>query len=233
MTRIRVREVDRRKLGLFRRSEIQILKRLIFSSVTIFILAFLIGNWHGNQESFVVQNESNQLPPLAMKGGDPYIRALMRTISASESNVTQPYSVIYGGELVSDLSRHPDLCVKIVSGPNRGRCTTAAGRYQFLSSTWEEKAKRYHPHPAQFIFWKEYSFEPKFQDAVVYAWLSDTKFWKADISALLQQGKFNKVQRLLSGTWTSLGYGIEDNSMTGELPEIYQEMLQEELGKAS
>ena len=233
MTRIRVREVDRRKLGLFRRSEIQILKRLIFSSVTIFILAFLIGNWHGNQESFVVQNESNQLPPLAMKGGDPYIRALMRTISASESNVSKPYSVIYGGELVSDLSRHPDLCVKIVSGPNRGRCTTAAGRYQFLSSTWEEKAKRYHPHPSEFIFWKEYSFEPKFQDAVVYAWLSDTKFWKADISALLQQGKFNKVQRLLSGTWTSLGYGIEDNSMTGELPEIYQEMLQEELRKES
>ena len=233
MTRIRVRDVRRRKLGWFRRSEIQIVKRLIFSSVTIFILAFLIVNWHGNQESFVVQNENNKLPPLAMKGGDPYIRALMRTISASESNVSKPYSVIYGGEVVSDLSRHPDLCVKIVSGPNRGRCTTAAGRYQFLSSTWEEKAKRYHPHPSEFIFWKEYSFEPKFQDAVVYAWLSDTKFWKADISALLQQGKFNKVQRLLSGTWTSLGYGIEDNSMTGELPEIYQEMLQEELRKES
>lgn len=231
MTRIRVKEVRRRGLGLFRRSEIKILKRFILSSATVIFLAFLVLNWRGNQDLTLAPNAEKKLPPLAMKGGDPYIRALMRTISASESNVAQPYSVIYGGDRVANLSRHPNLCVKIVSGPNRGRCTTAAGRYQFLSSTWEEKAERYHPHPSQFVFWKEYSFEPEFQDAVVYAWLSDRKFWKADISTLLQQGKFNQVQRLLSGTWTSLGYGIEDNSMTGELPKIYQEMLQEELRK--
>ena len=233
MTRIRVKGVRRRGLGLFRSSEIQIVKRLILSSIAFIFVAFLIGNWHGNQELLLAPNQSSKLPPLAMKGGDPHLRALMRTISASESNVAQPYSVIYGGDRVSNLSRHPDLCVKIVSGPNKGNCTTAAGRYQFLSSTWEEKAERYHPHPSQFVFWKGYSFEPEFQDAVVYAWLSDRKFWKADISTLLQQGKFNQVHRLLSGTWTSLGYGIEDNSMTGELPEIYQEILQEELRKAS
>jgi len=29
-----------------------------------------------------------------------------------------------------------------------------------------------------------------------------------------------------------LGYGIEDNTMTGYLPEIYQRMLKEELAKA-
>jgi muramidase (phage lysozyme) len=39
------------------------------------------------------------------------------------------------------------------------------------------------------------------------------------------------LQRL-SGTWTSLGYGIEDNAMTGYLPEVYQRMLKEELQKA-
>lgn len=166
-----------------------------------------------------------------MKGGDPYIRALMRTITASEANDPQPYTLLYGGAHVWDLSRHPDRCVPIVTGPNLGNCTTAAGRYQFLSTTWEKMAKRYHPRVSDFLFWKSYSFEPEYQDAVVYAWLSDRQAWGMNISQKLRQGKLNTVLRRLSGTWTSLGYGIENNSMTGYLPEVYHRMLKEELGK--
>ncbi|MGK7872752.1 MAG: glycoside hydrolase family protein [Xenococcaceae cyanobacterium] len=169
--------------------------------------------------------------PLVMKEGDPYIRALMRTITASEANVTQPYHVIYGGKHVSDLSRHPNRCVPILRGPNVGNCTTAAGRYQFINTTWDEKAKRYHPKVSGFLWWKSYSFEPEYQDSVVYAWLSDSKAWGVDIPKLLRQGKIEEVLRLLSGTWTSLGYGIETNSMSRHLPQIYQNMLREELGK--
>lgn len=171
--------------------------------------------------------------PLVMEGGDPYIRALMRTITASESNVSQPYHVIYGGEFVSDLSRHPNLCVTIVAGPNRGNCSTAAGRYQFLNTTWAEKAKRYHPKMSGLMWWRHYSFEPQYQDAVVHAWLSDPNAWSADIPQLLRQGEINRVLRLLSGTWTSLGYGIETNSMSRFLPTIYQNMLAEELEQAA
>ncbi len=76
-------------------------------------------------------------PALVMKGGDPYIRALMRTISASESQDTNPYTQIYGGEHFSDFSLHPSKCVKIVSGSHQGECSTAAGRYQFLTITWQ------------------------------------------------------------------------------------------------
>ena len=167
--------------------------------------------------------------PLVMRDGDPYIRALMRTISASESNVANPYSVIYGGNYVNELDRHPDICVRIPVGPNRGLCSTAAGRYQFITTTWEDMAGRYHPNPNRFLFWQSYSFEPQYQDAVVYAWLNDPDAWGADISQLLRQGKLNEVLWLLSGTWTSLGYGIETNSMSGYLPDIYEEILQEEL----
>lgn len=170
--------------------------------------------------------------PLVMKGGDPYIRALMRTISASESNYAQPYSVIYGGEYVKNLQHHPSKCIKIVSGPNKGNCSTAAGRYQMLNTTWIRKAKRYHPKPSRFIIWTSYSFEPEYQDAVVYAWLKDQKAWGVDISKMLRDGKLEAVLRLLSGTWTSLGYGIETNSMSKNLPRIYQRILKEEL-KAS
>lgn len=174
-----------------------------------------------------------QIPPLVMKGGDPYIRAMMRTISASESNEPYPYWVLYGGEHVHDLSHHPQQCVTIVTGPNKGRCSTAAGRYQILYSTWMEKAERYHPKPSSVLFWTVYSFDPEYQDAVVYAWLSDRQAWGVSISDLLREGKLDRVLRMLSGTWTSLGYGKEDNSMTNALPEVYQQMLQEELQVAA
>lgn len=174
----------------------------------------------------------NKQPPLVMKQGDPYIRALMRTISASEASGKRPYSLLYGGQQVNDLSRHPEICVTIVIGPNTGNCSTAAGRYQIINITWYRLAPRYHPKPMQMMFWTGYSFEAEYQDVVVYRWLSDSKVWETDISQLLRQGKLNDVLRLLSPTWTSLGYGIETNSVSSSLSKIYQKMLQEELTAA-
>ncbi|NMG05805.1 glycoside hydrolase [Brasilonema sp. UFV-L1] len=174
----------------------------------------------------------NKQPPLVMKGGDPYIRALMRTISASEASSNRPYSLLYGGQHVSNLNRHPEICVTIVTGPNKGNCSTAAGRYQIINKTWYNIAPRYHPNPGRFMFWVSYSFEAEYQDVVVYRWLTDSQFWRTDISGQLRQGKLPDVLRRLSPTWTSLGYGIETNSVSQYLPRIYQRILQEEL-KAS
>jgi muramidase (phage lysozyme) len=172
--------------------------------------------------------------PLAMKGGDPYLRSLMRTISAAESNTADPYRLLYGGTRVKDLSVHPDQCVRIVNGPNVDDCTTAAGRYQFLTTTWELEARNYHPdRPAWYELWERPSFEPEYQDEVVYGWLADPTAWGADLSAMLRKGEVSKVLEMLSGTWTSLGYGIEDNSMSSLLPQIYGEMLAEELAANS
>lgn len=124
-----------------------------------------------------------------MEGGDPYIRALMRTISFSESNYLNPYYVIYSGEYVDDLSEHPNICMTIINGPNKGKCSTASGRYQFLNTTWAEKAAKYHPHPSKFLVWEDYSFEPEYQDKVLYNWLKDTTAWEKDIAELLREEK--------------------------------------------
>lgn len=173
-------------------------------------------------------------PPLVMQGGDPYIRALMRTISASESNTPRPYSVLYGGQNVDDLSRHPQICVPIKVGPNTGNCSTAAGRYQVINTTWYRIAAKYHPNPQRMLFFPvSYSFEPEYQDQVVYSWLKDSSAWGMDISAQLRQGQLKPVLRKLSPTWTSLGYGIETNSMSAHLPRIYEKMLREELKAAN
>lgn len=168
-------------------------------------------------------------PPLVMEGGNPRIRALMRTISSSEANYVNPYHILYGGKYINDLSKHPNICITIVKGPNKGNCTTASGRYQFLNTTWAEKAALYHPEPNLFMLWQRYSFEPQYQDQVLYNWLADSKAWEKDILQLLQENKIEEVLKILSPTWTSLGYGIEDNVMSKHLPKIYQKLLQEEL----
>jgi muramidase (phage lysozyme) len=172
---------------------------------------------------------SGKQPPLVMKGGDPYIRALMRTISVSEANSNRPYSLLYSGQQFSDFSHHPEICITIVNGPNQGSCSTAAGRYQIINKTWFEIAPLYHPHPTKLILWTNYTFAPEDQDIVVYRWLNDSRFWGKNISHLLHQGKLQEVLQLLSPTWTSLGYGIETNTNTKYLPHVYQKILQEEL----
>lgn len=169
--------------------------------------------------------------PLVMQGGDPYIRALMRTISASESNVMRPYHVVYGSEYVGTLERHPNRCESIGQGPNKGNCSTAAGRYQLLYSTWLELAARHHPQrTGDALDAMGLSFAPLYQDSVVYAWLQGGRW--GNLSAQLRAGRIQPVLRRLSGTWTSLGYGIETNSMSRELPQVYQRLLREELAQA-
>ncbi|NEP87780.1 MAG: glycoside hydrolase family protein [Okeania sp. SIO2C2] len=234
-------KIIRRKKSRSSYGRFMLFKRLIF--ISIFIISFISffqifkGNSNISKQEITKlispnkynYNGGDKWPQLAMKGGDPYIRALMRTISASESNYSRPYHVVYTGKNVSNLSKHPDWCITIVSGPNKGNCSTAAGRYQMLTNTWYLMARRYHPQRGWFMFWESYSFEPKYQDAVVHGWLSDRKYWKADIPGLLRKGKLDRVLRLLSGTWTSLGYGIETNSMSRNLPRVYREVLENEL----
>lgn len=196
-------------------------------------LGLLILIWIGLREYRPSDiKEADYIPPLVMTGGNPYVRALMRTISASESQDSNPYTLLYGGQHFSALSRHPNQCVTIVSGSHQGECSTAAGRYQFLTSTWQEKVQQYHRKQSH-VGLNSHSFEPQIQDEVVYAWLKDHHVWRVDITILLEQGKLEQVLQLLSGTWTSLGYGTENNSNTPLLSQIYQKVLAEELAQTN
>ena len=207
---------------------------MIFSG--LFILFLLITIWSGFEKQKTSQFKDtnySSIPPLAMTDGNPYIRALMRTIFTSEAKDANPYTLLYGGKHFTDLSRHPNQCITIVSGPHQGECSTAAGRYQILTSTWLEKVKQYRSKRSKSLTKNSNNFEPQSQDEVVYAWPIDRHAWGADIADLLKQGKLNRVLQLLSGTWTSLGYGTENNSITPMLSKVYQKALTEELDRVN
>jgi muramidase (phage lysozyme) len=138
----------------------------------------------------------------------PVQRAFLNSIAAGES---PGYDVIYGGQRFQDFTDHPRIAVPIKSGPNVGRTSSAAGRYQFLGSTWDE-AKSALGLP---------DFSPASQDRAA-AWLAGRDYkkrtgrdlWSDVEGAAGDPKKLDEIGSSLSGTWTSLPNGIERNRAT-------------------
>lgn len=128
-------------------------------------------------------------------------RALLDTIAGTES---PGYDTRYGGAKFSGFADHPRIGEVIKSGPNKGRTSAAAGRYQFLPATWDAEAKK--------LGLKDFS--PASQDAA--AWdLAQTEYREktgGNLEQALQSSNAETVAnvgRVLSGQWTSLPGGIE------------------------
>lgn len=141
--------------------------------------------------------------------------ALLDTISGTES---PGYDVIYGGSRFTDFSDHPRQRVRIESGPNRGDYSTAAGRYQFTGSTWDEFARKAGVG----------DFTPNSQDRA--AWALAAQEYKARTgkgldSALASGEAVGSVGRALSGRWTSLPGGIEETTTEDRFARDFQRNL--------
>ena len=147
----------------------------------------------------------------------PEARALLDTIAGDES---PDYNTIYGGRKISDLSRHPGIDVPIGRGPNAGKTSSAAGRYQFLKGTWNEQAQKLGLQ----------DFSPENQDLAAWNLANETygnktgRDLQSDLSSnnpALQA----RIGHVLSGTWTSLPGGIEQGAHANSFVDRYKQSL--------
>lgn len=148
----------------------------------------------------------------------PEGRALLSVISGPES--AGQYNVRFGGAHFGTYADHPRIHERIPSGPNAGNVSDAAGRYQFLSSTWDtEKAKL-----------GLTDFSPASQDKA--AWdLAQTDYEARTGRNLLTDlksrdpGTMSRVAGALRQTWTSLPGGIEQGQTGSRFENAYNAAL--------
>lgn len=142
------------------------------------------------------------LPPEAL--------ALLDTIAGTES---PGYNVIYGGRTFGNYADHPGVSVPIKSGVNAGKTSSAAGRYQFLGSTWDSLGLP--------------NFSPPMQD--FGAWKLAQRDYKAktggNLLSDLRRGDIGQIGKVLSSTWTSLPGGIEAGTNRSRFGNAYQRNL--------
>ncbi|QTD62705.1 glycoside hydrolase family 104 protein [Acinetobacter towneri] len=83
-----------------------------------------------------------KLSQLQQAYANPNMRKFLDLIAQAEG-VKHGYNTMFGNERFGNLSAHPNVRKAFKQTDGQTNYTTAAGRYQFLNSTWNNLAKRY------------------------------------------------------------------------------------------
>jgi len=73
---------------------------------------------------------------------NPNVRSFLDMIGSAEGTDKYGYNTLFGGGKVESLADHPRQLFDFTETTGRPNKTTAAGRYQFLSNTWDEQSKK-------------------------------------------------------------------------------------------
>lgn len=138
----------------------------------------------GGVNSYIVK----QPTPTAHKFDNPIIEKLLYGIAKAEGG---EYDVAYRGTKFTGFAKHPGKLVRqtINSGPNKGLSSDAAGKYQFLSKTFNELAERL----------KLKDFSPVSQDIAGYELLKE-KMGSRNLEDDLAKGEFHYTTAF-QATW--------------------------------
>ncbi|MFD9887686.1 hypothetical protein ACFWZT_40225, partial [Streptomyces alboflavus] len=78
---------------------------------------------------------------LAGYAKDQRVRRFLDAIGSAEGTDTHGYNTAFGGGKLESLADHPRQLHDFMQTDGTPNKTSAAGRYQFLSSTWDDVAK--------------------------------------------------------------------------------------------
>lgn len=70
------------------------------------------------------------------------VRRFLDMLSAAEGTTTHSYNTLFGGNRFDSLGQHPRQSLEFTETTGRRNRSDAAGRYGFLSSSWDEQAKK-------------------------------------------------------------------------------------------
>lgn len=120
---------------------------------------------------------------------NPNVRKFLDLISYTEGTQGNGYRTTFGGGRLNNLNDHPRYLKTFTQTDGKKNKTSAAGRYQFLSGTWDNVAGQYGLR----------DFSPQNQDLGAVALL----FGRGAIPALLK-GDFKGAIQKTGGEWASL-----------------------------
>lgn len=147
---------------------------------------------------------------------NPIIRALLETIASPESG--NRANVMFGGKTFDSLAQHPNVANPITSGPNAGKTSSAAGKYQFLNSTWQDQAKK--------LGLTDFSVKSQDAGAANLAGTTYKAKTGGDLATdLADPAKRAGVFAALNGTWTSLPGGIEQGVSAQRANTMFEKNL--------
>jgi muramidase (phage lysozyme) len=160
--------------------------------------------------------DTNAVVGVASKVLDNTAKAVIGTISDKESH--GKYNIMYGGGTFSDYSDHPRIEHLITKGPNKGKYSSAAGRYQFTQRTWDTLSKK--------LGLKDFS--PESQDRAAWE-LAQEDYKRNTHRSLDADAKNNKIDwAALHKTWTSLPGGIEQTTSMADVKRRFDEHFKQE-----
>lgn len=119
---------------------------------------------------------------------NPNARQMLDIIARAEG-VKHGYNTLFGNERFSNLSTHPGILKEFTQTDGKKNKTSAAGRYQFLESTWNGLAKQ--------LGLKDFS--PQNQDIAALALLAQN-----GALPYVLKGDYQTAVKMSGGTWASL-----------------------------